>query len=351
VKIWPFGEFELPSFRPHPLLRNGHLQTLAGVFLPGPLPDYSAAQHRVTLDDGDQIILHDDCPADWPAGGQTALLMHGLGGCHQSVYMRRIADKLRARKVRAFRMDLRGCGAGVELARLPYHSGRSADAVAALRYIANLCPGSPVAMIGFSLSGNIALKLAGELSSATPANLQSVMAVCPPIDLSACSQWISRWRNRVYDRYFAKLLHRQLDERRVRAPHAAVVDFIRRPKQLREIDDWFTAPVCGFGTAENYYRECSSAPLLPEIRLPTLILAAADDPLVPLHSLANLPRSRSTTLRVARHGGHLGFIGARSGDPDRRWLDWRVVEWVLALAGTHSTSSARIGTAAAALST
>ncbi len=135
--------------------------------------------------------------------------------------------------------------------------------------------------------------------------------------------------NRGYDRYFAELLRKQLLERQARAPHAVHVDFARRPKQLREIDDWFTGPVCGFGNAENYYRLSSSAPLLPEIRVPTLILAAADDPLVPRHIFDSLHLSSSTILRIARHGGHLGFIGARGADPDRRWLDWRVVDWVM----------------------
>ena len=138
---------ELPAFKPHPLLRSGHLQTLAGLFFPGHLIEYAATRHHVLLDDGDQVVLHDDCPPDWTAGGPAALLIHGLGGSHESVYMRRMAHKLAESGVRAFRMDLRGCGAGIELARLPYHSGRSADAAAALGHIATICPGSPVALV------------------------------------------------------------------------------------------------------------------------------------------------------------------------------------------------------------
>ncbi len=324
---------EPPAFRAHPLLRSGHLQTLAGVYFPGLLADYRATQHQVALPDGDRLVLHDDAPQDWPRGGPVALLLHGLGGCHQSVYMRRAAEKLTACGVRVFRMDLRGCGAGMELARLPYHSGRSTDAEAALLFLGTVCPGSPVALVGFSLGANIVLKLAGESAASPPENLASVMAVSPPANLSACSAWIGRWQNRGYDRYFARLLGQQLRERRDRVPDAVHVVFARRPKKLWEIDDWFTAPVCGFGTAANYYREASSAPLLPDVRLPTYILAAADDPLVPVHMLRELRLSSSTILRIAPRGGHLGFIGARSSDPDRRWLDWRVVEWVVATLG------------------
>jgi len=335
VKISAPHRMELPTFRPHPLLRNGHAQTLAGVFLPGELPEYGAVHHQVRLDENDATILHDDCPAEWQNGDAVALLMHGLGGSHQSVYLRRVAQKLNARGVRAFRMDLRGCGAAIELARLPYHSGRSADAAAALTFLQTLCPGSPVTMVGYSLSGNIALKLAGECGDNPPGNLVSVLSVSPPADLTACSDWIGRPMNRGYDRYFAKLLAAQLAERRTLAPQAMHVDFPRKPTRLREIDDWFTAPICGFGTAENYYRISSAAPLMPEIRIPTMIIAAADDPLVPANTFQQLRLSPSTTVHITRHGGHLGYIGASGADPDRRWIDWRVVDWVLAQHAAH----------------
>ncbi len=165
------------------------------------------------LDDGDQIVLHDDCPDGWRPGDRAALLIHGLAGCHESGYMVRIAHKLHAAGVRAFRMDLRGCGAGAALARLPYHSGRSEDARAALVAIAELAGGSPTTLVGFSLGANIALKLLGELGQAKCGNLDSAMAVCPPIDLAACSRQIARGGNRLYDRHFVHLLLRQLRRR------------------------------------------------------------------------------------------------------------------------------------------
>jgi uncharacterized protein len=317
-----------PAFRPHPLLRGAHAQTVGGVVFPGRLSEYRARQHRVPLADGDQIVLHDDRPCDWRDGQRAALLIHGLGGCHQSAYMRRIAEKLTQSGVRSFRMDLRGCGAGLELARWPYHSGRSQDAAAALDWIARLCPGAPTTLVGFSLGGNIVLKLLGECGSDPPGNLDSAMAVSPPIDLIASSDWLSRRVNRFYDRYFARLLWRRLREWRRRVPQAAMVEFERRPRRLVELDDAYTARVCGFGTAENYYRQCSSAPIVPAIRLPTLILASHDDPLVPGHAYGQVALPACVRLQMSEGGGHLGFIAARSSDPDRRWMDWRVVDWV-----------------------
>jgi uncharacterized protein len=316
------------SFRPHLLFRGGHAQTLAGVYLPGRRHPYRARQHRVELDDGDQLVLHDDCPASWQAGDRCALLIHGLAGDHTSGYMRRIAHKLNARGVRAFRMDLRGCGAGMALARLPYHSGRSADAAAALSAIAGLAPNAPTTLIGFSLGANITLKLLGELGDRPCGTLDSAVAVCPPVDLAACSRQISLPANRIYDRFFVKLLCRQLQARQAVISDAPSAPWSRRPRTLWEFDNSFTAVVCGFGTADDYYRQASSRNLLGSIRLPTYVLGARDDPMIPPEALESAGPPSNVEIQLTDHGGHLGFVGRGGVDPDRRWMDWRVVEWV-----------------------
>ncbi len=331
----------LPPFRPHPLLRSPHAQTLAGAFLPSPRYRYRARQHRVALDEGDELLLHDDRPHSWQPGDRTALLIHGLAGCHESGYMRRIAHKLNAAGVRTFRMDLRGCGAGVALARLPYHSGRSADAAAALEAVARIAPQSPTTLVGFSLGANIALKLVGELGEHRCARLDSVMAVCPPIDLAACSRQISLAANRMYDRYFVGLLWRQLHARRRAVRAAAMVRFSRRPRTLWEFDNTFTAVVCGFGTADNYYEQASSQRWVEKIRLPTLVLASRDDPMIPPQALERVNAPANVDIRLADHGGHLGFVGRGRVDPDRRWMDWRVVEWVTAQAAGRRLETIR----------
>jgi hypothetical protein len=299
----------------------------------------------VALPDGDQIVLHDDCPPHWRPGDRAALLVHGLAGCHESRYMQRIARKLAVRGVRSFRMDLRGCGAGLELSRLPYHSGRSDDAAAAIRALAQIAPDSPVTLVGFSLGGNITLKLAGELADRPCGHLDRAMAVCPPVDLPACSRHFSKRSNRLYDRYFVRLLMRQVAERQRRLPDAPRSRFARLPRSLWEFDDTFTAIVWGFGTADNYYAQASSLPLLSEIRLPTLILAARDDPMIPPQVLDGARLSPAVCLHMSDRGGHLGFVGRRGVDADRRWMDWRVVDWVLA---AHRQASPRGVTAPAA---
>jgi uncharacterized protein len=318
-----------PPFRPHPCIRGGHAQTIAGVYLRGHHHDYRAAHHRVTLADGDALVLHDDLPRTWQQGDRVALLIHGLAGCHESGYMQRIAHKLGERGVRAFRMDLRGWGAGQQLARLPYHSGRSEDAAAAIETLAAIAPGSPLTLVGFSLGGNITLKLAGELEDRSCGNLDSAMAVCPPVDLAACSRNIQRRRNRPYDRYFVRRLLSQIAERERLVPDAAPHAFERPPRSLWEFDNGFTAVVCGFGTADNYYARASSLPLLSRIQLPTQILAAADDPMIPPLALQSAELPPAVRLHMAAHGGHLGFVGRAGLDADRRWMDWRVVDWVV----------------------
>ncbi len=254
--------------------------------------------------------------------------MHGLAGSHLSGYMVRCAAKLAACGVRAFRLDLRGCGAGFGLARWPYHSGRSEDAAAVIQFLAQLCPGSAVSLVGFSLSGNIALKLCGELGDASCGGLSDCLAVCPPIDLAACSRRLAATRNRLYDRHFVRLLLAQLQEKHAQRSDAPGGDYTHRPRTLYAFDDTYTAPVCGFGDAANYYAQASAARVLTKIRIPTRVIAAADDPLIPSMVFHETKTSSIVDMHISAGGGHLGFIGRNSSDADNRWIDWRVVEWV-----------------------
>lgn len=331
----------IPDFTPYWLFRDGHSQTLAGVYLPRTMPEETARQQIVTLADGDRIVLHDDQPPAWNPGDLTAVLVHGLAGSHASPYMRRIAGKLNAAGVRTFRVDLRTCGAGLTLARLPYHSGRSADVREALFEVTRLCPGSPLALLGFSMGANISLKLAGEAPDANPPALESVFAACPPVDLKRCVRHLQQGVGRLYDRYFAKLLLGHVNRWQAVVADAPRPDFPRIPRSIEEFDDMFTGPVCGYQGAADYYAESSAAQYVPAIRVPTLIVAAADDPMVSPQPLRDLDRPREVQLHLARGGGHMGFLSRPNGDPDRSWLDWRAVEWVLSHGAPRRDPSGR----------
>jgi hypothetical protein len=316
-----------PEFRPHRLLPCGHAQTLAGFLLPPRGPRYPAVPIRVALPDGDALMLHDACPPTWTTGDRVVLLMHGLAGCHRSPYMVRVSGRLFDRGVRAFRMDLRGCGAGEGLARHPYHAGRSDDVLTVVELLQRLCPGSPIALVGFSLSGNIVLKFLGEAAERVPSQVDRAMAINPPIDLLACVQALERWENRVYDRYFAGLLHRNVMRLQGLRRDVSLPARYARPQRLFAFDDRYTAPLAGFADAHTYYARTSAAQFLATIRATTLILTARDDPLVPVESFERLTLPDPVSLVITSHGGHLGYIARRGPDADRRWLDWRIVDW------------------------
>ena len=316
----------IPEFQSHPLLKGGHRQTLVGFLFRG--AGYSAGreQHSIDLPDGDRLILHDDEPEVWMPGGPTALLLHGLAGCHGSAYMVRVGLKLNQKGIRVFRLDHRGCGSGTHLARFPYNAGRSEDVRAAVRSVRELCPNSSVAVIGFSLSGNMVLKMLGEDAAASHAP-NCAVAVNPPVDLAACGEALRRKANRLYERHFVKLLGKQVQQRAAHFPDAPQPRWQSLPDRLREFDDGYTAPASGFEGVDDYYAQCSGNQFVPSIQIPTLIITARDDPLIPVSSFESLSTQQVTTV-IAPHGGHLGYIGRRNRDPDRRWMDWRVIEWL-----------------------
>lgn len=339
----------LPPFRPHPLIRGGHAQTLAGCYLPGLTVVERATRHCVELPDGDRIVLHEDEPNQHALEngqshnrGKVVLLIHGLGGSHRSGYLQRCMHKLTARGIRVFRMDLRGCGAGVPLARYPVHAGRSQDVGAALEFILRRCDEASVCLVGFSMGANMVLKLLGELGDLAPRRLIGAMAVAPPIDLLECSRSLKNGLGWLYDRAFVAGLLQAAARRRRHVPDGHHLPQSARPKRLFDFDEVYTAPVGGFSGAEEYYQRASAGPLLAQIRVATLIVTAADDPIIPVRPFERANYGPQTKLIVTSSGGHLGFIGIPGVDPDRRWLDWRVIEWVESLSSVAEDLPARL---------
>lgn len=314
---------------PHPLLRGGHAQTLAGFYYPGvAATQLQPVSHRVALDDNDLICLHEDRSEDWQPGGPTVLLVHGLAGNHLSPYLQRIAYKLCRIGMRTFRMELRGCGTSYGLARNPYNAWVSQDVRCAIEHVERLCPDSPLCVVGFSLGGNLVLKLAGETPERIPAAVRSIAAVCPPIDLIQAALSLKRFPNLLYSRFFARLLNREIQQFSARIEELGLHSPANLPRTLLEFDDFYTAPMAGFQGAMDYYQKASAQNWIDRIQHPTYIIAAADDPLIPVNAFQALQYPPHVTLQVARSGGHMGFIARQGIDPDRRWMDWRVVDWV-----------------------
>ena len=310
-----------------PFLGNPHVQTLLANWPGEPALPRPTRERHVLLPDGDRLVLHDSLPARWQPGDRIALLVHGLGGSHRSGYLQRMARRLLARGWRAVRMDLRGAGRGAALARKTYNGGCSEDVRAAAAEVHSWSPASPLVLVGFSLGGNIVLKLAGEARSWPVPGLERVAAVCPPIDLGACAARLGLPRHRFYERFFLRNLLDQVRRQQRFFPDLPRVRFPRR-LTMRLFDDLYTAPRSGFDDALDYYRKASCAALIPNIQIPALILTARDDPLIAIEPFEALKVPSHLLVRIVNHGGHLGFLGW-DGRGGIRWAEHRIVEWIV----------------------
>jgi predicted alpha/beta-fold hydrolase len=314
------------SFRPFPLLANPHLQTVVAAHVGLPCAPPSVTR-LVRLPDTDRIALEVSTPTGWRPTDPTVVLLHGVCGSHRSSYMQRLARKLWRRGVRAIRMNMRGCGSGHGLARQPYHGGQSADVLAVLQGLHQDSPRSPTTVIGFSLGGNIVLKLAGELRESAREYLERVIAVCAPADLVAAARLLTQPRNRLYNLYFAKLLVAAAVDR-----HARFADLppVRLPAGLTvyDFDTLYTAPQCGFRDALDYYQRCSAAPLVPQITIPCALLFSADDPVIDATVLDDVALPPNVQVVCTPHGGHMGFLGRPHQGGGYRMLDAQLLAWL-----------------------
>lgn len=315
------------EFFPLPLLSNPHVQTVLGHYLPGPTLKERVVQHTLWLPDGDGLVLHDTVPTGWKPGGRIALLLHGLSGSARSGQIVRMAYHLLGHGVRVVRMDMRGAGDGLSLARRFYHAGRSEDVRVALAEIHRWSPKSPLVLLGTSLGGNQALKLAGESVDHPVPGLERVIALGPPIDLTRCCEMLAHPRNRFYEVFFLRDL---ICAARKRQQHFPDLPALRFPRSMtmRLFDELYTAPRSGFADAIDYYQRASSATLIERIPVPTLILTAQDDPFIAVAPFEQLKVPKHVTVRILRHGGHVGFIG-RDGAGGIRWAERRMVEWAV----------------------
>ena len=320
----------LESFTNPWYLRGGHLQTLVGYYRRDRVSVPPSDRLEVDLGDGDRLLVHVSTPETWKAGDPCALLLHGLTGSNKSSHVVRVASELMRRGWRVGRVDLRGAGEGFALARKLYHVGRSCDIRLAAQAFLEGSADSPLAVVGFSLGGNIALKLALEAGGPPLPQLVAVAAVCPPVDPSACVQRVCSGRFRLYDRVFYKGLREDWVRRRQLFPDLPAIDLPKRGT-LRLFDDLITAPLNGYQSADDYYRSNATAHRLVEMPIPALIVAAADDPVVTIEPLAELARQGAQPahlhLELTAGGGHLGFVG-RTKSP-LSWAEQRVVDWLL----------------------
>lgn len=309
-------------FTAAPLARGPHRQTVAGAVLPCRAPRASrlpdARPFPVALRCGGRLEA-------WrgPARGDLAVaLLHGLGGGVDSPYMRASFAALAAAGIPAVAVAQRGSGGAVERTRRPYMTGHVADAADVVRALREAGHGR-VLLVGFSISGNTVLKLMGSVAEERP---DAAIAVAPPVDLDRASQEIAR----AYDLWILRSCRRWIP--RLRGEDAAIGP-VPALSGLRTFDRNYIGPVWGFASLDAYYASASAAPHLAAIDRPTLVLQAADDPVVPPHGLHAARRSPSVRVDLTARGGHLGWIESGGALGARRWLPRALVHHARSFAG------------------
>jgi len=314
----------LPPFVP--FFRNPHLLTIAGNYWRRDLDEqrFPVETKFYGTEPGVQVLVHSQAPAGEPVA--HLILVHGLEGSSSAGYARSLAQAALEAGCATHRFNMRSCGGTEHLSgRTLYHSGQTSDLLAVIR---QLPPNAPIFLAGFSLGGNVVLKLAGELGASASDLIAGVMATSTPIDLAACVRQLDKPSNVLYARRFLARLKERVRAKERLTPglfDLAGLDLVRN---IYDFDDRFTAQAFAFGSAANYYATQSSNQSLDRIRVPTLLVQAKDDPLIPFAVYDHPAFSTNPHLRLlaVERGGHLGFI---SKTKPRFWLDQVLVHWVL----------------------
>jgi uncharacterized protein len=306
-----------------PLVRNPHLLTIAGNFWPREINEHRFPARRVLYETapGTKIVTFDHQPAE-PAKGQI-IFLHGLEGSSEAGYIKSLAQASLEHGFGVHRCNMRTCGGTETLSDTMYHSGLTSDTLHIIQHIVARDIG-PVFLVGFSLGGNVALKLAGELG---PTDLlRAVCGVSTPIDLAACVRALDKKSNRLYSRRFLSRLKERIRRKAELSPALYSASELHTVRDIWGFDDRYTGPLFGFGNAENYYRTQSAQQFLDRIRIPALVVQAKDDPMVPFE-IFDHPAFRENPaleLLAVPHGGHLGFLSRKR---PRFWLDHVIIDW------------------------
>jgi uncharacterized protein len=338
--------FEARTFVPRRFLRNGHIQTIAGNFLPRAdhLPTPEPVLVEVSPASDSQIATQVLCQCHWQpaevrAQRPTAIIVHGLEGSAESQYVVGNANKLWRAGGNVIRMNMRNCGgSNYEMARLTptlYHSGLSGDVGAVMRFFLTRERLESIALVGYSMGGNLVLKLAGELGADAPRQLRSVVGVSPAIDLGPSAAALHRPENRIYEWRFLRALLRRFRHKVRLFPRAYDPNLAVSISSLREFDDRITALYSGFASAEDYYHRAAAARVVDRIAVPTLILHALDDPFVTItpETIRAIEANPHITLLQTEHGGHCAFLAPRPAaetSDDGYWAETTLLQFVLA---------------------
>jgi len=317
------------EFHPHPLLKNGHIMTVASAFwrrrfeLPAP------ADRLFQVDPESKILAH----CHWQPGKDQAVpllvMVHGLEGSSDSNYMCGIAEKAWQRGFHAIRLNQRNCGGTELLTPTLYNSGMSADYRAVLDELAGADGFTRIFFAGYSMGGNLVTKMAGELGENPPSSLRGIAAVCPALNLAACADALERPDNYFYQRHFVAGLMARYTKKARLFPQKYASNGFKRIRTVREFDDAITAPNFGYRDAQEYYEAAGAKRVVSQIRVPYLLITSQDDPFVPFDAIraSGAEQNPGVTFHAPKHGGHCAFISNQSG-AQRFWAESCILDWV-----------------------
>jgi predicted alpha/beta-fold hydrolase len=317
-------------FVPRPRLRDGHRMTLYSWGNPRSFPRLPRPTRRYfDVAPGTRVVAACHWQAR-PWEHATLIALHGLNGSSDAHYMRGLAAKAFERGMNVVRLNQRNCGDTEHLSEGLFHSGLTADAAHVVDELTRVDGLPALAVAGYSLGGNLALKLAGEYGPCAPATLIGVAAVSPIIEISQCTRALERPGNGLYEWNFVRDLKRRMRRKDRFHPGSFDLTRLNRIKTVREFDEAYTAPYFGFRNAEDYYYRASAMRVIDRIQVPALIITAEDDPFVPSQPFhePKVTDNPHIDLRISPHGGHCGFVGERSAENDGYWAETEIVNFV-----------------------
>ena len=330
----------LYSFVPRRGLRNGHLQTLVGNYFPRPIFRVVSQPEIVEVDpsDGSRVLCHCSWqPESVRSATLTIVLVHGLEGSSDSQYIQGLAARAWDAGCNVIRMNMRNCGDTDHLTPTLYHSGLSGDVGAVVEHFTKIHDLKRVALVGYSMGGNLVLKLAGEWGKRSP--LCAVAAVCPAIDLAAGSDALHEPVNRGYEWHFLRNLMRRYRRKAALYPDIYDTSGMGPIRSVRQFDDKIVARYCGFRNADDYYFRAAGARVIDRVAVPTLILHALDDPFIRLlpETRAAIQTNSNIALVETRHGGHCAYLCGERGN-EIHWAEATVTRYLLHVAGERCGS-------------
>jgi predicted alpha/beta-fold hydrolase len=305
---------ETRPFTPRRWLSGGHVQTVASFLIQRHIHLPAPEERMIEVEPGIQVLCHCHWQAD-RTRALTIIIVHGLEGSSESQYMLGITEKALAAGMNVIRYNQRNCGGTDALAPVLYHSGLSNDVAAVAQEVVVRDGVSRLALVGFSMGGNIVLKLAGEWGAQAPPQFRGVAACCPAIDLAVSADELHDPSNRIYETYFLWALRRRMRQKARLFPGHFDVSRLHGIRSLREFDDKVTAYYCGFAGVDDYYDRASAAHTVEQIAVPALILYAANDPFIRItaETRRKISSNPNVTFVETKDGGHCAFIGTSVG--------------------------------------